>query len=190
MVQALIQAWSHGLAFVRRRRVVAEREILFRRIEQCLYATPDPASVKFGQAALLKQSRIVECLSDAPSGTLYITIESTFEGITGHHSYSLYVTGDLFRIGLLLYGGLESAPSLDVHNETEKLWPGIAPEHHDRRELSLYEWTSLVPDLYDSYVTQERYILGMRHMHCRVLRIIHDFRKEQAHDPLPEVDLA
>lgn len=188
MINSVLDSITELLASWRKARVHAERRIFFRRIVERITIAPDPAAIKFGQHIQLQNSKIVECLTDVEAGILYIVVESTFEGRTGQHSYSIFVTGDLFRIGLLLYGGLESAPLTDWQNEITEMWPGCSPDQHDRGALAMYEWTFLLPDLYQSFVTQERYILGIRHMHCRVLRIIQDFRKVQAQEgeaPVP-----
>lgn len=178
-MKSLLRAWTGFVAEWRRERLLCQREIFFDRIFDRLTAPPDNASVKFGQDVQLRSAKVLESLIDVESGTLYVTIETLFEGMTGQHSYSLYLTGDLFRIGLLLYGGLESAPLVDWQNELQELWPGCPPEQHDRGTLTMYEWTFLLPDLYENYATQERYTLGLRHMHCRMLRIIQNYRLVQ-----------
>jgi len=48
------------------------------------------------------------------------------------------------------------------------------PKQFIRGDKMFYEWEFNVPNFYDSYLTQERYILGIRHMHFRVMRIVHD----------------
>lgn len=171
----LIKSWTQALSYVRRQKVLHERRIFYERIMERMMAEPDAAAIKFGQAELMRNARASELIIDESSGILYITIETSHGSHIGHFSYSLFLTGDLLRIGLLLYGGLENAPLIDWHNEMQIIWPGCLPDQTDRQGLTMYEWTFLLPDLYDRYPTQERYINGLRHMHSRVLRIVRDY---------------
>lgn len=171
-----VVAWKCEL---QRQVVLQERKVFFDRILKSLTAGPNIADEKFGQDLLLVSASVIEKLVNLNTGILYSTIESTYEGKTGLHSYSLFLTGDMLRIGLLLYGDLSNAVVIDWHNELQSIWPGCPPQQVDRLGLTMYEWTFLLPDLYTSYAVQERYILGMRHMHTRLLRIISDFRLVQ-----------
>lgn len=196
MIALLTKPLACFSASWKRQQVYHARQIFFDRILKRLTAPADISAIKFEQHKLLQSMAVVETLQDVSAGVLYFTIETNFSEQIGNYSYSLFITGDLFRIGLLLYGGLENAPLLDWHNEIQSLWPGSSPEQTIRQDLTLYEWTYLLPDLYSNYATQERYILGLRHMNSRVLRIIRDYRLVQQqeaqtphqpgiHTPLP-----
>lgn len=189
-MESLIDRFDKFQHNLRKQRVINARQILMQAIVDQMQSPPDHASIKFGQDELLNQSNLSEILMDTNAGVLYIEVSSNFAESPGKHSYSLFFTGDLFRIGLLLYDGLQNATVIDWHNEVHSLWPGTQPDHLDREGLTMYEWTFLLPDLYGNYATQERYILGMRHMHCRMLRIIRDYKflkiRDAANDVLIE----
>lgn len=119
-------------------------------------------------------------INDPEQGNLVFHIKPTFHENSYDYAYSIYQIGDLLKIGLLLGNGLDQAPLLDWNREISDLWWGLQPEKLDRSDITLYEWTFLVPELYNSWVLQERFILGIRHIHFRVLRIIHDYAKVTA----------
>lgn len=167
---------------LQRRKMLRERKVLIDRILERLTKQPDVADIKFGQDELLRAAQISEQLVDLEAGILYLTVQSRYQDQPGEHSYSLYFTGDMLRIGLLLYGELSKAVLIDWHNELQSIWPGCPPQQIDRRGVTMYEWTFLLPEIYTSHAVQERYILGMRHMHSRLLRIIADYHLIQANE--------
>lgn len=165
-----------------RRKMLHERKTLFSHIITRLFMAPNVVDIKFGQDVLLKEAKITEQLVDLEAGILYLTVNSQYEGRAGQHSYSLYFTGDMLRIGLLLCGDLANAVLIDWHNELQSIWPGCSPQQIDRKGVTMYEWTFILPELYTNPAVQERYILGMRHMHSRLLRIIADYHLMQANE--------
>lgn len=108
-------------------------------------------------------------------GLLVFHVYATFHEIDCRHTYSLFQFGDVLKVGLLLGNGLEQAPLVDWHNEIGKLWSGEPFAQYDRDGTTLYEWTFRVPNLYRSWIDQESFVLGMRHCHQRVLRILNDY---------------
>lgn len=178
----LISYFSDVTGNFQRVRTFSKRREFFESILFVLKSKPDKASVLFGQDKLLASTKLNgECI-DTDHGILIFTMECNYYGEQSSHSYSLYLTGDIFRIGLLLSGGVENAPLIDWDNEMNDLWPGTPPVQHNRSGVSLYEWTFAVPDIYDNYVTRERFILGMRHMQGRILRIVSDYFKIKSED--------
>lgn len=164
---------------LKKRMLMHHRELFYSEILDRFYSPADTASIKFGQGPLLEGARVESKILENQSGILHMEIGTEYSGIKGQHAYSLHLAGDLFRISLLLYGGLEKAPLVDWKNEIQTIWPGCAPDQQDRDGLTMYHWTFILPDIYSNYATQERYILGMHHMHCRVLRIVRDYRMIQ-----------
>lgn len=173
---SIFRLLSFIIGYIKRKILLYDREAFYSRIINQFSLPPNAASIKFGQDELLNAAKIDSVMTDNDGGILYMEIGTRYSKIAGQHSYSLYLTGDLLRIGLLLYGGLEKAPLVDWQNEIQTIWPGCAPDQQDRDGLTMYEWTFLLPDIYKNYATQERYILGLHHMHCRILRIIRDYR--------------
>lgn len=113
---------------------------------------------------------------DCENGDIAICISGTFHKKEFNVYYSIWQIGDILRIGVVIYDEeLHGAFGSDTHNEVFHLW---GPKHEPRIDVShgcvFYDWEFEVPGLYDSYLNQEKFILGLRHMHFRVMRIIHD----------------
>lgn len=158
-------------------RTIGKRRELFESMVGLLREPPDGAAKLFGQDKLLATAEVVDVTIDAEHGIFLFTMAFEYFGHKSQHSYSLYLTGDVFRVGLLLSDGLEKAPLADWGNEMDGLWPGMTPAQQSRQDATLYEWVFVVPDIYTNYVTRERFVFGMRHMQGRVLRILHDYFK-------------
>ena len=62
----------------------------------------------------------------------------------------------------------------DTHNEVQSLWNRVGPSIDVSHGCVFYDWEFEVPELYDNYKNQEKYILGVRHMHFRTMKVIHD----------------
>lgn len=118
-----------------------------------------------------------DAIIDAPNGELIFHVKAEFFDMDCSHTYSIWQLGDILKVGLLLKDGLEQAFLVDWHNEIKELWNGASMKQFDRTGTTLYEWTFNVPQLYDHWKHQEAYVLGMRHCHQRILRILHDYAK-------------
>lgn len=182
MINACIARYTYACDHWQRIRTVNQRKKMFESIVSLLHEPPDEASVLFGQAKLLESTRLTDVCIDAEHGILLFTMDCDYYGENSRHNYSLYLTGDIFRIGLILSGGVQNAPLVDWNNEMNDLWPGTAPVQHNRNGASLYEWTFAEPDLYGNYVTRERFVIGMRHMQGRILRIVSEYFKLKSED--------
>lgn len=113
---------------------------------------------------------------DANTGDFAICIKGNFHGKQFDVYYSIWQLADMLRIGVAIYDEeLQGAFASDTHNEVFYIWgmkndPRVDVAHG----CIFYDWEFEVKDLYDSYKNQERFILGSRHMHFRVMRILHD----------------
>ncbi len=110
------------------------------------------------------------------SGDLAICVKGNFFEKDFSVWYSAWQFGDYLKIGVAFYDNdLQGILITDDFNESHYLWGNdISPRVDVSHGCVLYEWEFDVPNLYDNYKNQERFILGMRHMHFRVMRIIHD----------------
>ena len=113
---------------------------------------------------------------DSDSADLAICISGEFHEKKFDIYYSFWQIGDILKIGVALYDNeLQGCFVADSHNEVLHIW---GSKNEPRLDIShscvFYDWEFEVPDLYDSYRSQEKYILGARHMHFRVMRILHD----------------
>ena len=121
----------------------------------------------------LKQSN---SFFDSEAGDFAICIEGKFFEKEFVIYYSLWQIGDMLRIGVKIEDEeLQGAFAADTHNEVFHIWGQKNEPRVDVAHGSVfYDWEFFVPELYASYLNQERFILGTRHMHFRVMRIIHD----------------
>lgn len=67
---------------------------------------------------------------------------------------------------------LEILEQIDIVLNNKKY---VEPRIDLNYDSILYEWEFVVPDLLESYVKQEKFIIGIRHMHFRVLKLIFDY---------------
>lgn len=117
-----------------------------------------------------------ESFYDEKTGDLAICVTGKFFEKDFKLYYSFWQIGDILRIGVTVYDeDLQMAFKSDAHNEIYDIW-GLqnVPRVEASHEYLYYDWEFEVPNLYDNYVNQEKYVLGARHMHFRVLRIISD----------------
>lgn len=113
---------------------------------------------------------------DPKGGDLSIYIKGKFHEKEFNVYYSFWQLGDMLRIGVAVHDEeLQGAFASDTHNEVFYIW-GVKnePRVDVAHSCVFYDWEFEVKDLYDSYKNQEKYILGARHMHFRVMRILHD----------------
>jgi hypothetical protein len=158
---------------------ISTREEFFNMILMSIIRPPGEIDYLMGQGEFFFPHAPEGLINDAEMGNLVFRVKPEFYGKTFDYAFSIYLTGEKLKIGLLLSGGLDQAPLLDWNREISELWWGEPPEKLDRAEITLYEWMFQVPDLYKSWALQEQFILGLRHVHFRVLRIIHDYCKDK-----------
>jgi hypothetical protein len=117
-----------------------------------------------------------QCFYDPEAGDFAICINGEFFEKNFTIYYSLWQLGEMLRIGVKIEDEeLQGAFASDTHNEVFYIWGMKNDPRVDVAHGSVfYDWEFEVPALYDSYKNQERFILGTRHMHFRVMRIIHD----------------
>lgn len=113
---------------------------------------------------------------DETAGDFAICIDGKFYNKDFSIYYSLWQLGNILRIGVKIEDEeLQGAFASDSHNEVFYIW-GVKndPRIDVAHGAVFYDWEFETPDLYNSYREQERFVLGVRHMHFRVMRIIHD----------------
>lgn len=116
-----------------------------------------------------------DILNDPVNGDLAIPFKGIFHDKKFEIMYTFWQIGLKFRIGIALHDEtLQDMFELDAHNEIEAIWDGNRPTVEASHGYLFYDWVFDTPDLYDTYLQQERFIQGIRHMHFRVMKIIHD----------------
>lgn len=109
-------------------------------------------------------------------GDMAICIKGSFYNKKFEIYYSVWQLGDKLKIAIAIKDdSLQGAFASDAHNEVFYIW---GDNHEPRVDLAhgciFYDWEFTEPSLYDNYKNQEKYILGIRHMHFRVMRMICD----------------
>lgn len=156
--------------------LVAKRTEFFQAILDQLRREPARIDHILQQAQFYMPINEENTFFDAATGDFAIAIKGDFHGKSFDVFYSVWQLGDLLRIGVAIYDEeLQGAFASDTHNEVFYIW---GMENDPRVDVAhgcvFYDWEFNVKDLYDSYKNQEKFILGSRHMHFRVMRILND----------------
>ncbi len=143
----------------------------------------DPIDIDF----LLKQDKYYikpkkdSLILNEKTGDWAIKVEGNFFNTPFVLWYSMWQVGNKLRVTMILEEtNIMPAFVEDDHHEVNTFWgenqhPNIDTTH----ESLLYDWDFFNTNLYESYLTQEVYVLGIRHMHFRAMRIIYDFLEKQ-----------
>lgn len=161
--------------------LIEGRRGFFDAVVNQLFMPPHEVDALMNQSHLYVPPEESSLVSAPEHGYLVIHVKPIFFGSETHFCYSFFQFGDFLKLHLVFYGKeLESAPVADSHQEINRIWPGSISEPIWRGETMLYEWTFELSgkDFYRNYEIQERFILNMRHMHFRLLRIFHDAMEE------------
>lgn len=145
--------------------VVKRRKAFFAEIVNILNVPPGRIDDVFMQKNAFVPPSAVE-VNDEVMGNLLIAIDF---GDSRFH-YSVYQTGKLIRIGILMPGSLGDRINTA---ELEKIFHSkIRAEV--RGSKMLFEWIFSEGALYSEWLAQEHYVLGIRHMHFRVMAMLHE----------------
>jgi len=153
-----------------------KRKEFFQEILEAMRRPPTRIDMVLQQDKFYKPVDEENTFFDPEAGDLAISIKGTFHEKEFNVYYSFWQLGDMLRIGVAIYDDeLQGAFASDAHNEVFYIWgmkndPRVDVAHN----CVFYDWEFEVKDLYDSYRNQEKFILGARHMHFRVMRILHD----------------
>ncbi len=120
-------------------------------------------------------------LVDPTNGELICNLSGSFFGTSFEVLYSVWQVGTLLKIGFLVKTEeVYEAFANDEQSEVLHVW-------HDKGNLTIkplhggifYDWEFNVNNIYDSYLIQENYSMGIRHMHLRVLKTIYDYLEKK-----------
>lgn len=145
----------------------------FQRVMEALKKKPSQVDVLFGQLENYVEPRLFD--EDVVLGSQVIEVSPNFygEGDESRYCYSIFITGDLIRIGVFIPSSkIISAP---VHNEGRsdllQAWNGAEFDVVVRGNGLMYEWAFTDFDARD-WLNAERYVMGIRHMHYRLLGLV------------------
>jgi len=154
--------------------LITKREKFFNQIVDMFERQPDETD------RLMKQEKFYIApnrkIINAEKGELILGFPVKFANKEFYVWYSFWQYSFEFKIGVFIEDPkLENAFLTDTHREFKYLWGADLPPRFDNSRGSvMYEWEFKVPRLFESYIYQEKYILGSRHMHFRLMRVLHD----------------
>jgi hypothetical protein len=154
--------------------LITKRANFFNQIVEMLERKPDEIDKLMKQDVfyIAPSKKII----NPEKGELLLGFPVDFYGKKFNVWYSFWQYSFDFKIGIFVEDPkLENAFMTDTHREIKFLWGSDLPPRFDNsRGTVMYEWEFRVPRLFDSYIYQEKYVLGSRHMHFRLMRVLHD----------------
>lgn len=101
-------------------------------------------------------------------GTLWMPCSVKTRGEPMEMGYSVFHCGSALRVALLSRDArFRDVLELDTSSALESVWPGNRPYEVRRGEWTLIEWGFDDLDILESYIQQEKYVLGVRSLHMR-----------------------
>lgn len=148
------------------------RHHFFQCIADNLTRPPGAIDLQFGHAKFY-QPCVVQAFG-LEDNSLIVQVNPTVHGKKCTLFYSIWVTGDFIRIGVVMDNEAALAPVLEGQQEINHIWPDKVPETQDRDGSLMYQWSFEVPGLLERWTARDLFVDGIRHMHFRILRILHD----------------
>ncbi|NCP98105.1 hypothetical protein GW796_07270 [archaeon] len=156
--------------------LLSKREVFFQQIIEHINRPPSKIDIVLNQDKYYILPDMSNTFVNSEYGDMIININGSFFDKNFNVFYSFWQLSDTLKIGIAINDDeLQGAFASDSHNEVYSIWGSKNDPTIDiARGRVFYDWEFDVPHLYDSYKQQERFILGVKHMHFRVMRIIHD----------------
>jgi len=156
--------------------LLAKRQDFFQQIINHLNTPPSKIDEVLNQAQYYVYPNMEKTFINSEYGDMVIQIDGEFYDKKFSIFYSLWQLGDTLKVGIALNDDeLQGAFASDTHNEVHYIWGwNNEPKVDVARGCVFYDWEFDVPNLYDNYKNQEKFILGVKHMHFRAMRILHD----------------
>ncbi len=156
--------------------LVAKRAKFFDAIMENMNRPPSRIDDILQQSQYYVKPNMEGSVTAPENGDVAISIKGKFFDKEFNLYYTLWQLGDTLRVGVAIYDDeLHGAFASDHHNEVFYIWGSKNDPRVDvAHGCVFYDWEFDVPHLYESYKNQERFILGIKHMHFRVMRILHD----------------
>ncbi len=156
--------------------LISKRQDFFDAILKHLNTSPSKVDHLLNQDKYYIQPDIESSFIKSDCGDMVIQVKGEFYNKKFEVSYLYWQIGDILKIGIVINDDdLQGAFSSDAHNEVYYIWGLDNPPRIDIARGCLFnDWEFNVPNLYDNYKNQEKFIIGSKHMHVRTMRIIHD----------------
>lgn len=152
------------------------RESFFDSIIAIISEEPTKMDIFLDQQQYYVKPLEEEIYKNIAYGDLVVPVGGVFSNQSFKVWYSMWHIGERIKVGIMLKDvNLQEALISDHHKEINKVWgEDVQPSIDTTHGAILYEWEFSCPAFYDSYMYQEKFILGMRHMHFRVMKIVYD----------------
>lgn len=159
---------------LRKEAVYHARHRFFTDIVVAIDMAPTAADTVLGLAPFHVRPLAVGQINDPQQGTLLIPFRSDFHGREQQFMYLVRQIGHEVQVCLVLQEETQMAPLLDGTLPIDMLWPGTANRARTLGEATHYEWSFCEPDLLHEFQAQEKYVLGMRLFHFKVVLMIYN----------------
>lgn len=160
--------------------VLTKRKEFFDNIVAILSKEPVPIDRLLNQEKYYVSPNKNKTVLDEETGDLAIFINSDFFGKDFSICYTFWQYGETFKIGITIQTPeLAMAIPRDVKNEIYTLWHintdnKTNPNFETVDNINFAKWEFNCKNLLSSYLIQENFIIGIRHMHFRIMRMIYD----------------
>ncbi|MHB0992223.1 MAG: hypothetical protein ACYC3O_08175 [Burkholderiales bacterium] len=152
---------------------LAARKHFFENIVQVLTTEPQTIDMLLGADADYESPRLLSM--NVELGSLVMEMSPNFigEGEESRFYYSIFVTGDVLRIGIFMpVSKILAVPVYaDGRERLLNTWNGLQFNVQDRDLGILYEWTFTDFNPAD-WANAEKYVLGVRYLHFRFLELV------------------
>lgn len=159
--------------------LLTAREYFFKCIFKALVMEPMTVDVLFGADTDYVTPQLLSM--NVEFGSMVIDVSPNFigEGDESRYFYTIAVMGNVLRIGIFMpVSKLLTLPVIDNHREQLfNVWNGAEFAVMERDLGVLYEWTFMNFDP-SCWANAEKYVLGMRHLHFCVLKLLHNMVRE------------
>lgn len=162
--------------FMNKNEVLEARKTFFSDVIGTLLIPPIETDLFLNQDKYYIKPNYENIINLPEFGDLIIPIKGKFFSTKFTLNYSLWQLGTNLKIGISITDiDLQGAFVADKNDEISELWgEQNVPKIDISRGFIFYTWSFDSPDLYQNYLEREKFIFGIRHMHFRAMKIIHD----------------
>ncbi len=156
--------------------VLEARTTFFNEVIEALLIPPTETDLFLNQDKYYIKPIQNKIIKHAEFGDLIIPIEGKFFSTKFTVNYSLWQLGKNLKISISITNiDLQGAFVADKNDEISELWgEQNIPQIDISRGFIFYTWTFDTENLFSDYLEKEKFIFGIRHMHFRAMKIIHD----------------
>lgn len=146
-----------------------EREAFFGWIVKDMTREASALDSLFGEASAFDPPNLNEMISEPEHGTLLLPCMAQTEGEPLAFAYSVFHCGSALKIAIMSKDKrLRNILDMDTSSSLISVWQDVKPYEMGRGDWIFVEWGFEDLDVLESYIQQERYVLGLRTLHMRL----------------------